>query len=166
MKKIFLVVALFATVIVQQGFAQNNASTNQFTELLNSYYGVKDALVSSDASIATAKANELVKAIDAVDMKSLSVNDNNAFKAAQGELKANAQSIAASDKIDVQRTTFSTLSNNFYVLAKAAKLTTEPIYQQYCPMKKMYWLSSETAIKNPYYGKMMLTCGKVTATLN
>jgi hypothetical protein len=32
-------------------------------------------------------------------------------------------------------------------------------------MKKMYWLSSEAAIKNPYYGKMMLTCGSVTETI-
>jgi hypothetical protein len=29
----------------------------------------------------------------------------------------------------------------------------------------MYWLSSEAVIKNPYYGKAMLTCGKVTETI-
>jgi hypothetical protein len=32
-------------------------------------------------------------------------------------------------------------------------------------MKKASWLSSEAAIKNPYFGSAMLTCGKVTATL-
>jgi hypothetical protein len=37
---------------------------------------------------------------------------------------------------------------------------------QYCPMKKAYWLSDVSAIKNPYYNdKMMTTCGRVAATL-
>ncbi|RYF82932.1 MAG: DUF3347 domain-containing protein, partial [Chitinophagaceae bacterium] len=35
----------------------------------------------------------------------------------------------------------------------------------YCPMKKALWLSNEKAIKNPYYGSAMLTCGKVTETI-
>jgi len=45
------------------------------------------------------------------------------------------------------------------------KLSDAPLYQQYCPMKKSYWLSKDAAIKNPYYGKQMLTCGKVSDTL-
>jgi len=32
-------------------------------------------------------------------------------------------------------------------------------------MKDAYWLSNETAIKNPYYGSRMLTCGSVKDTL-
>jgi len=32
-------------------------------------------------------------------------------------------------------------------------------------MKKAYWLSSEAAIKNPYFGNAMLACGKITETL-
>lgn len=165
MKKIFLVVALIATAFVQQGLAQDSAKTNQLSALLNAYYGIKNALLSSDATVAGTKASEFIKAIDAVDMKALTAADHDAFMAAQDKLKADAQNISASNKIETQRTTFSTLSNNIYTLAKAAKLSTEPVYQQYCPMKKMYWLSNEAAIKNPYYGKMMLTCGKVTETI-
>ena len=56
-------------------------------------------------------------------------------------------------------------SNNFYSLAKAVKLSTQTIYQDYCPMKKAFWLSEVPAIKNPYYGKAMLTCGKITETI-
>jgi len=33
-------------------------------------------------------------------------------------------------------------------------------------MKKAVWLSNEKAIKNPYYGSQMLTCGKVVETIN
>ena len=165
MKKIFLVVALIATTFIQNSFAQDSTKSNQLTNLLDAYYGIKNALVNSDATVASTKANELVKAIDAVDMKTLSPTDHNAFMAAEDKLKTDAQTIAASNKIEAQRTTFSTLSNNIYTLAKAAKLSTEPVYRQYCPMKKMYWLSSEAVIKNPYYGNMMLSCGKVTETI-
>ncbi len=172
MKKLFLIVAFFTTIATPYSFAQlvpsqreDSTKANQFTALLHSYYGIKNALVSSDATQAATKADELVKAIDAVDMKSLSTTDHNAFMAAQDKLKTDAQTIGASNNIEAQRTIFSTLSNNIYTLAKAAKLSTEPVYQQYCPMKKMYWLSSEAAIKNPYYGNAMLTCGKVTDTI-
>ena len=50
-------------------------------------------------------------------------------------------------------------------VAKAVKLTGDPIYQAYCPMKKAYWLSSQKDIKNPYFGNAMLTCGEVTETI-
>lgn len=162
-KKIFLsAVFLIAT---QYLFAQDSTKKNQLSPILNAYYSVKNALVSSNATAAAAKAGELVNAINGIDMKALSATDHTAFMATQDKLKKDAETIAASNKIEAQRIAFSTLSNNIFTLAKAARLSAEPVYQQYCPMKKMYWLSSETAIKNPYYGKMMLSCGKVTETL-
>lgn len=40
-----------------------------------------------------------------------------------------------------------------------------PTYYQYCPMQDAYWLSKENAVKNPYYGSMMLSCGKTVETI-
>jgi hypothetical protein len=55
-----------------------------------------------------------------------------------------------------------------YELLKVSKLET-PVYYQFCPMAKggkgANWLSKESAIKNPYYGAQMLTCGKVVETI-
>ncbi len=164
MKKIYFVASFLATITLHS-FAQDSAKANQLSELLNSYYGVKNALVSSDVTVAAINAGELVKRIDGIDMKTLSEADHNAFMSVQYKLKEDAHAIAASNKIENQRTFFSTLSDNIYTLAKAAKLSNEPVYQQYCPMKKMYWLSKESTIKNPYYGTVMLSCGKVTETL-
>ncbi len=165
MKKLFLVVAFLTTITAQYSFAQYNTKTTQLSQLLNSYYGIKNALVNSDAKIAATNAGELLKALDAVDMKSLSETDMNAFMPLQEKLAFDAKHISENNGIAEQREHFSSLSNNMYKLAKEAKLSAEPVYQEYCPMKKMYWLSSEAAIKNPYYGKAMLTCGKVTETL-
>jgi len=50
-------------------------------------------------------------------------------------------------------------------LAKEYKLSENPVYVQYCPMADSSWLSDESKIANPYYGKSMLTCGNVKSTL-
>jgi hypothetical protein len=72
---------------------------------------------------------------------------------------------AAGKDLEKQRIAFAALSVEMYSVVKKEKLNPEVIYQAYCPMKKMYWLSKEPAIKNPYYGKMMLTCGNLTDTI-
>ncbi|HEY4936494.1 MAG TPA: DUF3347 domain-containing protein [Puia sp.] len=74
--------------------------------------------------------------------------------------------IAEVQKIDHQREHFASLSLNMYTLAKSVRLSSQPVYQDYCPMKKAYWLSAEKEIRNPYYGNQMLSCGSITNTLN
>ena len=142
-------------------------TTNQssLSTLLTLYYDVKNALINGDAGTASAKAGEFSKAVKSVDMKGLSETEMNALMPLQDKLATDAATIAASKDIQKQRDGFASLSSNFYTLAKAVKLSDQPVYQAYCPMKKSYWLSSEAAVKNPYYGKMMLTCGKVTDTI-
>lgn len=158
-------VAFLSTITIQYSFAQDNTKTTSLIQLLNSYYDIKNALVSSDAKTASSKAVDLVKALNAVDIKALSETDMKTFMLLQDKLGFDAKHIAENNGIAEQREHFSSLSNNIYKLAKTVKLSAEPVYQQYCPMKKMYWLSSEASIKNPYYGKAMPTCGKVTDTL-
>ncbi len=80
-------------------------------------------------------------------------------------LLKDANKIAASKDLKKQREYFSAFSTNMYTLGKTVKLNSEPVYYQYCPMKKAYWLSADKAIKNPYYGGAMLTCGMVTDTI-
>lgn len=157
MKKIFLMLAIIATAFTQNSFAQDSTKT-QPAQLLNAYYKLKDALVSSNATLAAANADELVKAINGTDKQT--VNDD-----ARASLLKDANTISQSKDIKLQREKFAALSNNMFELAKTVKLSAEPVYQQYCPMKKASWLSNDKAIKNPYYGSAMLTCGSVKTTL-
>ena len=158
MKKLFFAAALVASILIQPAFAQ-------LSPLLDNYYGIKNALVSDDTKAAAGKAVDLLKAIDAVDMKSLPAKDHTAFMAVKDKLIFDAKNISGASDIELQRNHFTSLSSNMATLAKQTTLSQQPIYQEFCPMKKAYWLSNETAIKNPYYGSSMLTCGKVTATL-
>jgi hypothetical protein len=157
MKKIFLSVALFATVLAQQAFGQDTIKV-QSSPLLTSYYSLKDALVSSNPNTAAANAGEFVKALNDIDKEIVKEESRNA-------LISDASAILQTKDLKVQREKFATLSTNMFALAKAVKLSTEPVYQQYCPMKKASWLSDNKAIKNPYYGSAMLTCGSVIETV-
>lgn len=136
----------------------------QSPSLLSNYYAVKNALVNSDATNAAKAAGDFVLAVKTIDVKSLTTGEQNAFTAVQAKLVADANSIATTKDIAKQRAAFQTLSANMITFVKASK-TAKPTHIAYCPMKKAYWLSAEQAIKNPYYGNSMLTCGNVTETL-
>lgn len=157
MKKIFLIVAIFATAFVQKNFAQNT-STPRPSELLTSYYNIKDALVSGDANSAAINAKQFIKTINGISPEIIHKSNREA-------LLKDAGKIVATKDLKKQRDYFSTFSANMFALAKTVKLNSEPVYYQYCPMKKATWLSSNKAIRNPYYGSAMLTCGKTTETI-
>ena len=160
MKKIILAAVVFlATASLQKTTAQDSTQQYQLSQLLSQYYNIKDALVAGNGNLASAKAEEFIKAANTIDYKVISEGNINA-------LLKDATPISETKDIKVQREHFANLSNNMATLAKAMKLTDQPIYQAYCPMKKVNWLSSDKAIKNPYYGNAMLTCGKVVETIN
>ncbi len=157
MKKIFLMLALTAIAFTQNGFAQQETK-DQPSQLLNAYYKLKDALVSSNPTTSAAGAEGLVQLINDADKQT--INDDT-----RAILLKDANAIAQSKDIKLQREKFAALSNTMFELAKTVKLSADPIYQQYCPMKKASWLSNDKAIKNPYYGNAMLSCGSVKSTL-
>lgn len=141
----------------------------QLKTVFDNYFSVKDALIKTDAGTSSAKASELVKAIKAVEMTKLSNEEHTVWMKVMKDLTANAEKIAVAKDVTKQREIFALLANNMYELAKVSKQET-PVYYQHCPMynngKGANWLSKEKAIKNPYYGSKMLTCGSVQETIN
>ena len=155
MKKILFLVALVVTTI-SQTFAQK--ATIQATPILAGYYNIKDALVSGNTALTASKAEELKNSLIGLEQDALPA-------ASRNSLLKEATQISVSKDIKAQRIAFTALSNAMLSLAKTEKLSGEPVYKLYCPMKKSYWLSSEKVVKNPYYGANMLTCGKVEGSL-
>jgi len=149
-------VAISATVFMQESFAQDNII--QSSQLLQSYFNIKNALVAGNANGASASAEQFVKTINDVDSKTID-------DATRIALLKDAMQISGTKNIQQQRDHFATLSTDMYALVKEVKLNSVPIYYSYCPMRKSYWLSNDKVIKNPYFGNAMLTCGKVTETI-
>jgi hypothetical protein len=159
MKNLVLAITFLATVFFQKTFAQDSTQQYQLSQLLSQYYNIKDALVADNSDVASRKADEFIKTVNAIDYKLISEGNINA-------LLKDASPISEAKDIRKQRQHFANLSNNMATLAKAVKFTSQPIYQAYCPMQKANWLSSSKEIKNPYFGSAMLTCGKVVETIS
>jgi hypothetical protein len=141
---------------------------NESQIVFDNYFALKDALVKTDASTATAKAVTLLASLNAINMGKMKMDEHNAFMKVEKALKADASTISTSKDVAAQRAAFSNLSNNMISLIKVTKAT-QTVYLQHCPMANdgngADWLSKENAVKNPYYGNMMLTCGKTVETI-
>lgn len=146
----FLMVAFFS----HQPYAQDNSIKSN---LLTSYFNLKNALVQGNFKNASIQASQMIKDISYT--KKLS------DAKIQDKILEDASHIAASKDISHQRDHFARLSKNMLIAVKELKLNTTKIYYDYCPMLKSYWLSNETAIKNPYYGNQMLTCGNIAEVI-
>lgn len=149
----------------------NNAAqeTNQLTVVFDNYFVLKDALVKTDGNTASAKAKDLETAINSVKMDKLATDVHMVWMKVLEELKEDAEHVTANAaKVDHQREHFANLSKNMYELIKVSK-PKDAVYYQHCPMynngKGANWLSKESAIKNPYYGSQMLTCGSTVETI-
>ncbi len=149
-----------------QGNKDATQNQSQLKPVLDSYFSVKDALIKTDAATASAKAAELSASIKAVNMSKLSAEEHTVWMKVMQDLAANAESISKSKDVAKQRNAFATLSGNIYVLTKVSKQDV-PVYYQHCPMYNggANWLSKENAIKNPFYGAQMLTCGSTVETI-
>lgn len=157
-----------AETLKEETVQEPETAKKHLSEVYSAYFATKDALVKDDATTASAKAAILVKAIEGVDMKAMSSEEHMAWMKVEKELLAEAKRISATKKIEDQRAYFSSLSKDVYNLMKVFK-TDETVYLQHCPMYNdgagADWLSKESAVKNPYYGSSMLTCGKTTETI-
>jgi copper chaperone CopZ len=132
------------------------------------YFELKDALTKDDGTKAAAKAKELFKAVDAVPMEKLKSSEHTIWMKYEKLISYDAEHIKGVTETEHQREHFASLSKNMIELMKTIK-PNFTIYIDHCPMyndnKGADWISKESGIKNPYYGAMMLTCGKTTETI-
>ncbi len=163
MKKLF--VLLFIYGVTASTLVKADASTGDFNNVVKTYLDVKNALVSGNATTAKTAAANMLTAINAVTDKSIDAAQYKTWLNYADKLSFDARHISESDDINHQREHFASLSTNILDVLKVLKSNTFTLYKQYCPMKKKYWLSETAAVKNPYYGSKMMTCGETKETL-
>jgi len=141
---------------------------NQLKVVFDNYFLVKDALITSNGNSTASASKELVTAINNVKMDKLDMDVHMVWMKVVNTIQKDAENIANTKDVKIQRDHFTTLSKDIYTLIKVSKYET-PVYYQFCPMfndgKGANWLSKENAVKNPYYGSMMLSCGKTVETI-
>lgn len=144
------------------------ATEEPLDKVFAAYFLLKDALTKDDGVAAAGYARDLSKAIGAVDMKALSPALHTVWMKYEEKLDYDAIHIKGVTDTEHQREHFVSLSANMYEVIKLAK-PGYTVYYDHCPMyndgKGANWLSKESAIKNPFYGATMPTCGKVVETI-
>lgn len=147
----------------------NETGTNTLMSVITKYYELKNALVATKGDNADTAAAQLVTItgrLQAVLQKDTTAPV--ALKPYLDTIIAQGKIIAAikDETCEKQRLAFGTLSSAMYGLLKNVDLKNAHVYQEYCPMafneKGAHWLSDDSDIKNPYFGKKMLECGEVT----
>jgi copper chaperone CopZ len=146
----------------------DQVAENQLKPVFENYFLLKDALVKTDGKVASSVAKDLLTSLNGVKMNELAMDVHLVWMKVMKDLTADAKSISETQDIKKQRTVFMSLSKNMYDLIKVAKYET-PVFYQFCPManggKGANWLSKDNAIKNPYYGSQMMSCGKIVETI-
>ena len=141
----------------------------KFNALLLAYIQLKNALVNTDANAASTAGKLIIKAIEAIDTKNFTSKQLLNWTMYAEKISYDAEHVKSTPETEHQREHFISLSKNLYELAKVFNANTEDLYYQFCPMandgKGAYWLSEQSKIRNPYYGKKMLSCGSTKETL-
>ena len=140
---------------------------SQFENFLNSYFHLKDALVLTNDTMAIASALLLKTNADSLKLDDLKA-DKSIIEMAKGykeSISSEAAALQGENDIESKRKSFQVISDNLYDLVRTVRFDKLKLYHQFCPMafndQGAYWLSPNSDIKNPYFGKKMLTCGEV-----
>lgn len=142
----------------------------QLSGVFSSYVSLKDAFVATNSAQVKEAAAKVQESLSKTDMMLLTGVAHNDWMTYSGDLVTALKEIQSSDDIEVQRTSFSKLSDNLYKSIKAYGLGGATAFYEFCPMafdnQGAYWLSEATEIRNPYFGEKMLKCGSVKEKLN
>lgn len=153
--------------------SKNSSGFNdKFTNFLNNYYHLKDAFVLSNDEMAATSAKLLAGSADSLNLKELKA-DTSIVDMAKGYVQtvsSEARALAQEKDIEAKRKSFQMISDAMYDLVRTVRFDKEVVYHQFCPMAfndaGAYWLSATADVKNPYFGKKMLTCGEVKDSID
>lgn len=120
----------------------------------SAYIALKTELVNSDVATSAKAADVLLTALSNVGVEE--------------EVFLAAQFVVESQSLDGQREGFERITKAIEPML-IENIEGGSVYKQYCPMafnnKGAYWLSNSEEIYNPYFGDVMLRCGRVADTL-
>jgi hypothetical protein len=152
----------------------NDVFGTSYSNLLTAYTGVKDALVASDTTKASAAARQLSVAADSLKVDQIQGDSTGILKETAvnyaSTISSSAQALALEGTIAAKRKEFEMIAEALWNLTRTVKYSSQKLYWQYCPMafnnRGANWVSTEAEIRNPYFGSEMLECGSIQDSLD
>ncbi|MGB3548516.1 MAG: DUF3347 domain-containing protein [Saprospiraceae bacterium] len=141
----------------------------QLGAVTTAYLQLKDQLVAADAKAAGNAARDMNNKLGMVDMSLVKGDRHQEWMDYLRPLQTAANQLTAATDLEGMRRTFSGLAEPLAAALNSFGKGDSPLYVQRCPMafnnEGANWISSEKAIRNPYFGDMMMSCGKVIETI-
>jgi hypothetical protein len=151
-----------------------------FSELMNDYYAIHDALVNWDTAQADVAAKALQLKADSLPFSELK-GDSNIILTAKNfaiSISSEMKGFVGEDSIEQKRRSFNMLTDEMYNIIRTVRYSGQTIYHMRCPMafgdsSEAYWLTNVNKIVNPYLGNKhptyqakMVGCGEMVDSLD
>jgi uncharacterized protein YlaN (UPF0358 family) len=148
---------------------------------LNDYEKLSELFVAWDSAAVGPAAQTMLKNLDNLNLEELKRDSSAIYETALAFIentKGDLQTIASEKGIRRQRETFNNMTDNIEQFLNTVKYDREKLFLQQCPMafddvQSAKWISKKEEIRNPYlglkdpkYGKGMLSCGETIKTIN
>jgi hypothetical protein len=158
----------------------SDAFNESVAKMLSAYYGMTDGFVEHDSADVRKQALALQEALvgfRADDLK----KDSGIYQTVLfpwENSKQNVETILSSRDWNGKKRALQDLSDNLRMILLTVKYDRQVVYWQECPMafgedQRGNWLSSDTEVVNPYFGKKdpeqgdkMLRCGETKFTID
>ena len=168
----------------QQALAVSKHSDefNQSIENALTVYGqMGEDFVNWDSAGAREKALDMGGKLLAIKLDELKKDSSAIYETAAAFIenaKGDVETIATEERIRPQREAYNNLTDNIEQFLNTIRYDREKLFVQQCPMAfddvvAAKWLSKKEEIRNPYlglkdpkYGKGMLSCGETIKTIN
>ena len=138
----------------------NSNVEKSFQPVIDAYMNLKDALIQSDASLASSKSEAFRKALEEIP-----VSQREQTHDYWSVLHKTSKGINGNMSLEYQRKQFQTISDKLIEMVRNFDEVNGRLYVQFCPMADndngAFWLSKEEQVLNPYYGDKMLKCGSI-----
>jgi hypothetical protein len=132
--------------------------------VVKDYLKLKNALAADNGNGAADAGKAMYEDLSKVDPSLFTADQKKVYDSAADDLKEHAEHIGKNGgNIEHQREHFAMMSEDVHSLVKAYG-GGQPLYYDHCPMYKdkgAMWVSEVAAIKNPYLGGKMPTCGEI-----
>jgi hypothetical protein len=129
--------------------------------ILADYLKIQEKLAADSITGIAAPAQSIAHAASELNTSSLSGEYAAHLKDLPARLREAAGAVGKATDLNATRESFKDLSRPMAMWATMSRPS--GINVVFCDMAKASWLQREGAIRNPYYGSQMLTCGQVVS---
>ena len=152
--RLFLALAVsaapFGAFSAEDKKMEDSALMEPIKSVLDHYLKIQGELAQDSIQGVDQHATDIAKAVRGDDMKMLSP-----------DIAKQADTLAKAKDLKATREAFKPLSASLVKYLADNKAGVGTYHEAYCPMVKANWLQTGKAIKNPYMGKQMLSCGEL-----